>query len=123
VSQAPEPAEDPVISLHQVAREIGCHYDTARKNWRAWAGVQGDRDAYIGFPFPCRYGRVGTRGVLGWRLSVITEWKVRRERALGEGRSAPGEALQGRPRNDPYVTTTPRLKTERAQLQQLLERA
>lgn len=113
--------EDPVIGLQRVAQELGMHYDTVRKHWREWAGLC--PGAFLGFPFPCRYPEPGRRGVIAWRLSLIADWKLARERCLGLGRAAPPVEPQGRPRADPYVTTTPRLKTERAHLLQLLERA
>lgn len=115
------PPEDPVIGLRQVAAELGQHYDTVRKHWREWAGL--DEGAFLGFPFPCRYPEPGKRGVLGWRAAAVAEWKFARERALGLGRAAAPSAPQGRPAAQPYLLRNTRIATERTQLQQLLERA
>lgn len=106
---------DPVIGLRGVAGELNCHPDTVRKAWRAWR-------ASIGFPAPCKYPPPGQRGRLGWRLAAIVDWKLARERALGEGRSMPlrEPALADSP---PVLKNDPRLARERAQLHRLLERA
>lgn len=115
-------SEPDILSLTEVAAELRAHYDTVRKHWREWAGLTGDRGRFIGFPLPCRYPMPGERGVLGWRRSAIAAWKLARETALGEGRSAPhvAPAPGAAP---PVLKSDPRLKRERAQLHQLLERA
>lgn len=114
---------DPVIGLHEVAEELAWHYDTVRKNWRAWAGLAAGAARFIAFPLPCKYPAPGTRGAYGWRLAAIRDFKLARERALGEGHATPAAEPSGRPRADAYAPKNPRLKSERAHLLHLLERA
>lgn len=115
-------SEPDVLDMHEAADEAGVHYDTLRKNWRAWANPA-HRD-YCAFPMPFRAPPVGRRGGFAWRRSAVAEWKQARERALGARFVTPptyrhdaATAAHLAARRDPTI------HHQRAALARLMERA
>lgn len=64
------------LNMTETASEVGCHYDTFRKNWRDWIEL-------LGFPSPL-HGRK-------WDREALAAWKIRRSslRVVTEIRAAP----------------------------------
>lgn len=64
------------LSMTDTAAEVGCHYDTFRKNWRDWI-------EHLGFPSPIHGHK--------WDREAVAAWKIRRSslRVVTEIRAAP----------------------------------
>lgn len=109
------------IDMAGVADALGFHGDTVRKWWRAWADPQSPH--YVHFPPPFRYPPPGRKGRCWWRASAIAEWKLARERALGQGRACPPSYRNETAAERHATAGNPRLSQQRAALARLQERA
>lgn len=111
------PFADDDTDMAGAAQLAGVHYDTFRKHWRAWAGLD-KAGPNLSLPLPYRFPLPGQkRGAYRWRVEPLRAWRIARETALGEGRIEPAPAKLGRPRND----NSPRLIRDRAALARFME--
>lgn len=108
-------SEPDALDLAGVAAELGLHYDTVRKHWRAWADPL--HPEYTAFPRPFLSGGRGRHGALRWRRTAVADWKLSRERAFCRPAPERGAPL-GRP-----VGRREHLERQRATLARLMERA
>lgn len=109
------------LDLQAAADELGMHYDTLRKGWRRWSDPA--HADFCGFPQPFRYPAFGRRGAVVFRASAIHEWKLARERALGEGRITPPTYRNAAAAADLAARRTPAVLKQRAALARMMERA